>query len=315
MQNIRRSLEYKQWKTAVKHRDGSACRRCGFKGNLHVHHIKPFDQYPQFALVIENGLTLCGNCHSILSGKEETTDLRLFLEGDAKIDQQLRAIEGKFSKYLERKLRSGIEHTREEGIRALFSHLDVYPNSMGKKMVELLIRIVDSYDWEDESPTKQRAIEWLRKARSEIIDCRICHAKVRIHFMNEKSIIIACSHCRRKFRHDRTEGGPSPRLVETPVAVNAISRYEQRVERSRNKELARQRLEAQEKEAERREAKRRREQEIIAKDRSLGEYETHLKNKNDQRTEEKPNSIANLIIASWICIVGLCFLVALAGGC
>ena len=300
MQNIRRSPEYKVWKESVKLRDGRACRRCGFENNLHVHHIKPFDLYPEFALVIDNGLTLCGNCHSLVKGKEESTDYRSFLGNqDTKICWQLNTINGKFSEFLERKLESGIEYIREEGIQALFRHLNVYPNSLGKKMVELLIRIVDSFDWEDESPTKQRAIEWLRKARSEEIDCTICHAKVRISFMNEKSIIIACSHCRKKFRHDRTEGGASPRLVETPQAVNAIRRYEQRVERWLNKEQARQRLEAQEKEAGRREAKRRREQEIIAKYGSLEQYQQQLK--DEERWEQiKALSGIGLIVGLWI---------------
>ena len=71
----------RQWKNAVKDRDGHACRKCKDRRNLHVHHIKLRSKFPEFALTIENGLTLCGNCHSELKGKEETKNLQVFLGG------------------------------------------------------------------------------------------------------------------------------------------------------------------------------------------------------------------------------------------
>ena len=69
MNDKRKSPKYKQWKNNVKHRDGNTCRRCGFGNNLQVHHIKPLGKYPEFALELDNGLTLCGNCHSLLRGQ------------------------------------------------------------------------------------------------------------------------------------------------------------------------------------------------------------------------------------------------------
>ena len=71
---------YKQWRQDVRKRDGNSCRRCGFDTNLEVHHIKPLVKYPEFATELHNGLTLCGNCHSLLRGREETTDLLRFIE-------------------------------------------------------------------------------------------------------------------------------------------------------------------------------------------------------------------------------------------
>ena len=165
MKDLRNSPEYNQWKNEVKNRDGNACRRCGFESNLHVHHIKPFKKYPEFAVELDNGLTLCGNCHSLLRGKEESTDLQTFLGHDANIDEQLKAIDGSFSNYLQRKLQSKMQRTRDEAVSALFSHLKVYPNSLDQ-MLPLLIYVVDSENWPDKSSTKHQAIGWLEKTQS-----------------------------------------------------------------------------------------------------------------------------------------------------
>lgn len=79
-----------QWKNEIKKRDGYVCRQCGFDKNLHVHHILRKDKYPSEQDYPPNGLTLCGNCHSLLKDKEEQTDLRGFLPDDPKIDEQLK---------------------------------------------------------------------------------------------------------------------------------------------------------------------------------------------------------------------------------
>lgn len=311
VQNIRRSPAYKNWKESVKLRDGRACRRCGFKNNLHVHHIKPFDLYPEFALVIDNGLTLCGNCHSLVKGKEETTDYRAFLGvQDTKIHRQLSTIDGNFSEILERKLESGIEHIRQEGIRALYHHLDVYPISINE-MLPLLISIVDSGTWTDESTTKHQALKWLKKASTEgeLLTCRNlnCNQKMRIPVTDRvKTVRITCRNCHYVFEFKTGQSGTTRIEMQPPMAVQAMGRYEQRVERSRNKELARQKLEAQEMEAERREAKRRREQEIITKYGSLEQYQQHLK---DQERWEQIKGIFSIGF-----IVGLLILFSIAVG-
>lgn len=162
MNDKRKSLEYKAWRDKVKRRDGNACRKCGFEKNLEVHHIKPLKKYPQFGLVLDNGLTLCGNCHSLLKGKEETENLRTFLRNDTKINRQLQLIEGSFSKYLESKLKSRSQRTRDEAVSELFSHLDVYPNSL-REMLPLLVYVADSSNWADEHYSKHKAIEWLKR--------------------------------------------------------------------------------------------------------------------------------------------------------
>lgn len=61
---IRSSFEYKQWRRAVFVRDDYTCRDCGSRGvELHADHIKPFAHHPEYRFDINNGRTLCVECH------------------------------------------------------------------------------------------------------------------------------------------------------------------------------------------------------------------------------------------------------------
>lgn len=62
---IRQSLEYKLWREAVFQRDNYACIWGGkTHGNkLNADHIKPFALYPELRFAIDNGRTLCEDCH------------------------------------------------------------------------------------------------------------------------------------------------------------------------------------------------------------------------------------------------------------
>lgn len=57
--------EYQEWRKAVFERDGYTCQVCGDNrgGNLQAHHIKAYAEYPELRHDVQNGITLCQNCH------------------------------------------------------------------------------------------------------------------------------------------------------------------------------------------------------------------------------------------------------------
>lgn len=50
------------WAVQVKERDTS-CLCCSATDNLHAHHILPKINFPHYALLVDNGITLCDPCH------------------------------------------------------------------------------------------------------------------------------------------------------------------------------------------------------------------------------------------------------------
>jgi hypothetical protein len=61
---IRKSFEYKIWRKAVFERDNYTCIWCGNKGvEIQADHIKPFCLFPELRFAIDNGRTLCRDCH------------------------------------------------------------------------------------------------------------------------------------------------------------------------------------------------------------------------------------------------------------
>lgn len=60
------SFEYKLWRNAVFMRDDYKCKNCKRKGiYIEAHHIKGWSQYPELRFAIDNGLTLCKECHKL----------------------------------------------------------------------------------------------------------------------------------------------------------------------------------------------------------------------------------------------------------
>lgn len=58
------SPTYKLWRTAVFERDHYTCVFCGKKGVvLNADHIKPWSLFPELRFAIDNGRTLCVECH------------------------------------------------------------------------------------------------------------------------------------------------------------------------------------------------------------------------------------------------------------
>lgn len=62
---IRTSRETKIWRKSVFERDNYICQNCKKKNcYLEAHHIKSFAYYPKLRFDINNGLTLCKDCHN-----------------------------------------------------------------------------------------------------------------------------------------------------------------------------------------------------------------------------------------------------------
>lgn len=62
-QKIRNSNKFKEWKKSVLKRDNYICTICDSKEHLEVDHIKPFSKFPKLRFDINNGRTLCRDCH------------------------------------------------------------------------------------------------------------------------------------------------------------------------------------------------------------------------------------------------------------
>ena len=53
-----------RWRKAIFQRDDYRCLDCGERGGeLNADHIFPFSKYPRLRFMLENGQTLCKNCH------------------------------------------------------------------------------------------------------------------------------------------------------------------------------------------------------------------------------------------------------------
>lgn len=61
----------KDWRRKVKNRDGWRCKKCKVNSKLNVHHIRRYNDYPEIRTDVDNGITLCINCHKELWQNEE----------------------------------------------------------------------------------------------------------------------------------------------------------------------------------------------------------------------------------------------------
>lgn len=75
-------VKYKKWAREIKERDNFTCQMCGLRGvYLESHHIKDWANYPELRFNLENGITLCRECHKKTdnyagkTSQAETTEL------------------------------------------------------------------------------------------------------------------------------------------------------------------------------------------------------------------------------------------------
>lgn len=63
----RSTKAYIEWRLAVFKRDNYTCVECGDDrgGNLEADHIKPFAYFPELRTDVDNGRTLCSDCHKL----------------------------------------------------------------------------------------------------------------------------------------------------------------------------------------------------------------------------------------------------------
>ncbi len=60
----RNTKEYRNWRISVIRRD-VRCVVCNTIKNRHAHHIEDYSYHPESRYDINNGVTLCGDCHTM----------------------------------------------------------------------------------------------------------------------------------------------------------------------------------------------------------------------------------------------------------
>lgn len=64
IQSVRHCPEMQEWRDTVFARDRYTCQVCGEKGGeLNAHHLDCYALFPEKSLDVDNGVTLCANCH------------------------------------------------------------------------------------------------------------------------------------------------------------------------------------------------------------------------------------------------------------
>ena len=82
--SARQDSEIIKWRQEVFVRDNYTCQMCGarsgtgHKVTLNAHHIKPFASYEELRTDVNNGITLCEDCHKLTYKKESQFEEMFF---------------------------------------------------------------------------------------------------------------------------------------------------------------------------------------------------------------------------------------------
>lgn len=72
--------EYIEWRKKIYKRDNYTCQLCGERGHkLNAHHIYKVAEAPELVHDINNGITLCYNCHTKKVNQHESDFVEMFL--------------------------------------------------------------------------------------------------------------------------------------------------------------------------------------------------------------------------------------------
>lgn len=71
-ERARNSTKLRKWREKVYRRDNYICQHCGDTGHLHAHHIEEWAENKDKRFDVDNGLTLCIDCHGKVHGKDFT---------------------------------------------------------------------------------------------------------------------------------------------------------------------------------------------------------------------------------------------------
>jgi hypothetical protein len=89
MRKLRTLIE---WSAAVKARD-CKCIECGAITALVAHHVKPKSQYPELKFDLENGVTLCVDCHKDHHKKHPVKGIGKDVVGKVALKKRIKELE------------------------------------------------------------------------------------------------------------------------------------------------------------------------------------------------------------------------------
>lgn len=71
---MRKNADYRRWRSEVFERDNYTCQNCGDNkgGNLEAHHLEPWENNKELRYIVNNGVTVCRDCHAKIHDKPDS---------------------------------------------------------------------------------------------------------------------------------------------------------------------------------------------------------------------------------------------------